>query len=160
MTNEGYCKICAFFDHSTWLRERFQKKVAEGNSLRILKAYLEGLGCRADLKTISSHVSHMDFQIINQRKHEISLRKKTVDSLQKLKHFFKPQILSFPSKSCEHLKTSQFFDVGSEEVMVRCDNCGKILASCDPEKQRKKMERAERNVTLLAACQKTRNRRN
>jgi hypothetical protein len=159
LTHKGYCKICAFFNDASWLRDGFQKKVAEGGSLRILKAYLEGLGCKVDLKTISSHVKHMDFQVIDQRRYEKSLRKKTFDSIQKIRHFFKPEEPIIPSNGCEHLKTSNFYDVSSEEVLVQCDTCGQILGSCAPDQQRKRMQRDQRNWVLLEACKKTTNRR-
>jgi hypothetical protein len=158
LTEKGYCKICAFFNHAKWLSEGFQKKAAEGSSLRILKAYLEGLGCKVDLKTISSHLEHMDYQIITQRKHEKSLRKKTTDSIQKLRDFFKPQETPSPLEGCRHIQTAQFYDIACEKVFVRCSDCGAILGGgIDPEENEKRMNRDPRNVILYNALRKVEN---
>lgn len=134
MTQKGYCKICAFLDHAKWNKDGFQKKVAEGSSLRILKAYLEGLGCQADLKTISSHIGHMESQVIIQRRHEKSLGKKTIDSIQKLRDFFKPQKLLIPSEGCEHKATRKQFNMATEEIDEYCIQCSAHVGSYPIEK--------------------------
>jgi DNA-directed RNA polymerase subunit N (RpoN/RPB10) len=154
LTQKGYCKICGWLEEHKWLREAFQKELAEGKSLRHIQTFLRALGLNCDTKTISKHLRLCEnIAIKDQRKFE-KMVNKAKKPFRKLGNFFKQQKTSQPIETCEHVKTSQFFDMGSEEVMVQCDSCGKILASCDPEQYRKRMQRDQRNWTLLEACKK------
>lgn len=156
MTQKGYCKICSYFDHCKWHKEGFQKKVAEGSSLRILQAYLQALGLECDLKTISKHIRICEgIALKQQRGFERSLRKKGRDAIEKLQEFFKPQKLPNSSEGCEHLRTIQFYDLAREKVFTRCSDCGVILGrGIDPEENERRMAKDHRNWKIYESLRR------
>jgi hypothetical protein len=159
LTNKGYCKICSWLEENKWHKDSVRKEMAEGQSLRHIQTYLRALGLNCDTKTISKHLKICESIAIKDQRSFEKMVNKAKKPFRKLGNFFKQHKTNQPIENCEHVKTSQFFDMGSEEVMVQCDSCGKILGSCNPEIQRKRMQRDQRNWILLAACKK-KNRRN
>jgi hypothetical protein len=159
LTNKGHCKICSWLEEHKWHKETVRKEMAEGKSLRHIQTFLRALGLNCDTKTISKHLKICESIAIKDQRSFEKIAKKAKKPFQKLGSFFKQLNPAQPTENCEHVETTQYYDVISEEVVVQCESCGKILASCDPEQHSKKMHGDESNFVLLAACKKTTNRR-
>ena len=96
-------------------------------------------------------------EVKQQRGFERSLRKKGKDAIEKLKEFFKPQKLPASSEGCEHLRTTQFYDIASEKVFTRCSDCGAILGiGIDPEENERRMEKDPRNLIIYESLRRRR----
>ena len=154
MTKQGYCKICQFLGDHKYFREGFEKEVREGRSLRHLQTFLRAQGLQISKDSISSHIKKcMNLEIREQRFHE-KVIDKAKKPFQKLNQFWmKPS--ESPSQ-CKHDLTTQFFDMSSEKVYIKCSRCGKILSSFDPEHHEKKMESDSRNLAILEALRRPR----
>lgn len=153
---KSYCKICEFFNHVKWEKANFEKKVREGSSLRILEAYLEGLGCKCSLKTISKHISKcMGVEVKEQRKIERSLLK-AKKPFQKLREFFiKPELPK--TSECEHKRTTHFFSLVEEKVKIKCLECGLILGDYEPERNERNTN--PRELLVLESLSRKRRKR-
>jgi len=155
------CRICRFFQKYPYKlseKELFEKKCREGTSLRKLELLLEAYGLKAKKDLIAKHIKVcMNVQVAQQREIEKEIKKKGIRAVgQKLRQFFvKPELPK--TLECEHLRTTQFFDMGREEVFIKCLDCGKILGSYDPEENERRMERDPRNVILYNALRKIEN---
>ena len=136
MTKAGFCKICSYFKHAKWNLPLFEKEVAEGKSLRALRMLLLGMGLKVSEKTISSHFTHMDTQVIAVRKHKTSLKQKVRKKLNAVPKFF-IKTPKLPSTSdCEHKMIRYRFDEWTNGmVWVICRNCGAKIREFDPERE-------------------------
>lgn len=99
----------------------------------------------------------MGSEIREQRKFEKATKKKGISAIQKLREFFKPQKFPSSSEGCEHLRTTQFYDIPREKVFVRCLDCGVILGKgIDPEENERRMAKDHRNLKIYESLRRRR----
>lgn len=154
--NRSRCKICKWLRENRFARSQWNNEVSRGDSLGELQTVLRTLGLEASKSTISRHLVECEHLELYESKIG-KIKKSMKKPFKKLNNFFIKPTVESSSSECRHLRTTKFFDMPNERVVIKCLDCGKNLMAFNPEV--KPRNTAVRDTIIINAIHESRRMR-